>query len=37
MKMLPASFRRRFLKEIEGLFVQVLLIIEIKSKTQYNS
>ena len=21
MKMLPASFRRRFLKEIEGLFV----------------
>ncbi|KCV59581.1 hypothetical protein L493_4092 [Bordetella bronchiseptica 99-R-0433] len=26
MKMLPASFRRRFLKEIEGLFVQVLLL-----------
>lgn len=26
MKMLLASFRRRFLKEIEGLFVQVLLL-----------
>ena len=26
MKMLPASFRRRFLKEIEGLFVPVLLL-----------
>ncbi|CAE34496.1 hypothetical protein AZ22_4080 [Bordetella bronchiseptica 980-2] len=26
MKMLPASCRRRFLKEIEGLFVPVLLL-----------
>lgn len=26
MKMLLASFRRRFLKEIEDLFVQVLLL-----------